>query len=124
MSIKDISQGISQIAHIEKVGLFCFTVIGIVAMVKWTEYSLSTILISLALMIHFIFIGFFRTEHVNSRIDEKDPTKTITITQSHLELLRRNEGINPQLKYLVLIRNILLTFAIIIIIITYFKSFF
>lgn len=84
-AIKEIADGLVKLVQIEKVAIFCFTVVIIVSLIKQFDYSITVILYSLGIMIYFLYIGFHRCEKEESKIDDKDPGKTITIYQSGFE---------------------------------------
>ena len=60
--IKDLSDGLNKLTHIEKVGIFCFTIISIITILKEPPHHLAIILYSFGIMIYFLYLGFHKYE--------------------------------------------------------------
>ena len=89
--ISDLGKIICQITHIEKLGIFCFTVISVISLIKNDPYSLPIIFYSLGLVTYFTYLGFFREELKESRIDRDHPEITIETYSSGFRFTHQND---------------------------------
>ncbi len=94
--VKEIATGINKINKVERIAVFCCTLIIITSIIWSRYYSLPIIMYCLSGIAYFLLLGYFRVEE-NHTTKETDGTVNHTV-KSEYQFARRDLGMLYVLK--------------------------
>lgn len=116
--VTDISKGFSSIPQIEKLAIFCFTIIACIVIIKWPNNSETMLMYVFSFILYFVYLGFHRFTNTYSNPDKKNPKLRVDIQETGFNFQGNDNHRIANLKtgsYLLLIFAIVMTFINILI---------